>query len=199
MIDHFIKSAFILVILLMGLGGCLSEVDIFPEKDNLEKFSCRVNGEVFEATSGKGLLAIDFIMAEMQQTENSYLLTVFGVDIQDSGEALAVGFRLGGSNPEDIRVGDNFTAWVPMGNVEGAFAGAKGGVEKRESAASNETVFRASSDPAGEINLTVTSIDLAEKKISGTFRFTAQQEESEILIEVTEGVFENVQWNDLAP
>lgn len=196
MFNHFVKRSFFF--LLLGLGGCLSDLDILPDKYQ-EKLSCLVDGEPFEATSGKGLLAVDFIRTEMQQTEDYFLLTVFGVTIQDGGEALAVGFRLGGSDPEDIQPGNIYTTWVALEDVEGAFEGAMGGVEKRKSVTSNETLFKAGSSPSGEISLTVTAIDLAEKKISGTFQFSAQGEDSDIRIEVTEGTFENIQWQETEP
>lgn len=196
MLNHFVKRSFFLFLLTLGLGGCLSELDLLPDPSNQEKLSCLVDGVPFEATSGKGLLAIDFIRAEMQRTENHFLLTVFGVTLQDGGEALAVGFELGGSDPATIQPGDTFTTWIPMENLESAFEGARGGVEKRKSATSNETLFKAGSNPDGTISLTVTSIDLTERKISGTFRFSAKGEESDIRIEVTEGNFENVQWEE---
>ncbi|HSF55587.1 MAG TPA: hypothetical protein VLA71_17660 [Algoriphagus sp.] len=197
MFNHFVKRSFMLILLLGGLGGCLSELDILPDNSKQEKLSCLVNGEPFAATSGKGLLAMDFIRAEMQQTENYFLLTVFGVNILDSGEALAVGFRLGGSNPESIQPGDTFTTWVAMEDMESNFEGAMGGVEKRKSPTSNETIYKAGSNHTGEMSLTVTTIDLAEKKISGTFRFTALDAEVDTLIEVSQGNFENVQWKDI--
>ena len=82
MFKQFIKRSFFLFFLLLGLGGCLSELDILPDKSDQEKLSCLVDGEPFEATSGKGLLAVDFIRTELQQDENSFLLTVFGVNVR---------------------------------------------------------------------------------------------------------------------
>lgn len=200
MFKQFIKRSFFLFFLLLGLGGCLSELDILPDKSDLEKLSCLVDGEPFEATSGKGLLAVDFIRTDMQQTDDYFLLTVFGVTVQNGGEALAVGFKLGGSDPEDIEPGNTYTAWVAFEDVEGAFEGAMGGVEKRKSVTSNEALFKAGSSPSGEISLTVTAIDLDERKISGTFQFTAHgEEDSDIRIEVTEGIFENIKWEETEP
>lgn len=197
MFERFIERSITLILLLGALGGCidsLESVDILPNKTNRETINCLVDGVPFEATSGKGLLAMDFVKTEMQQDENSFLLTVFGVNMQDNGEALAVGFRLGGRNIEDIQPGDTFTEWVPIEDAEGPFEGAMGGVEKRKSATSEEYIFKAGSNQTGEIRLTVTAIDLAEKRISGTFQFTAQDVENDILLDVTEGDFENIQW-----
>jgi hypothetical protein len=197
MLKRFVKRTSVLFILLVPLGGCLDaldSVDILPNKANRETINCLVDGVPFEATSGKGLLAVDFVKTEMQQDENSFLLTVFGVNMQDNGEALAVGFRLGGRNIGEIQPGDTFTEWVPIEDAEGPFEGAMGGVEKRKSATSEEYIFKAGSNHTGEISLTVTAIDLAERRISGTFQFTAQDVENDILLNVTEGDFENIQW-----
>lgn len=194
---RFLKRPSILLMLLVALGGCidsLDSVDILPNKADRETINCLVDGVPFEATSGKGLLAMDFVKTEMQQDENSFLLTVFGVNMQDNGEALAVGFRLGGRSIEDVQAGDTFTGWVPIGDAEGPYEGAMGGVEKRKSATSDEYVFKAGSNHTGEISLTVTAIDLAEKRISGTFQFTAKDVENDVLLDVTEGDFDNIQW-----
>lgn len=193
MFIRFVKSSSFLL-LLLGLGGCLSDLELVPEKENQEVLACLIDGKPFEATSGKGLLAVDFIRTELLEDENSFLLTVFGVRMQDNGEALAVGFKLGGKNLQDIQPGDTFTEWLPMENVEGAFEGAQGGVEKRKSATSSENIYQAGSHHTGNISLTITAIDLKAKRISGTYHFTARDIEKDIQLEVTQGSFENIQW-----
>lgn len=195
MLDHFVKRTSILLILLAGLGGCISSLDeILPEKDSSKTLSCLIDGKPFKAAGDQGLLADDFIITEMVEDENSFLLTVFGVNIEDNGEALAVGFMLAGRNLKDIEQGDTFTEWVPLDDVEGVFEGAMGGVEKRKSPTSNDPIYKAGSNHSGKMSLTVSDIDLVGKKISGTFQFSAKDDENNILLEVTQGSFENIDW-----
>ena len=96
-----------------------------------------------------------------------------------------MGVQLSGDTITDIQPGDEFTEWVLVDDVSITFKGAKGAVEKRISAKSDENGFKASFYNTNEMTFTISDVDLEEKKISGTFKFSALDTENETLINVT--------------
>jgi hypothetical protein len=145
--------------------------------------------------NGKGLFAVDFVRTELVEEETNFLLTVFGGELLDDGAALAVGFRLGGDKLADLQEGDTFDSWE-LDESDGAHKGVMGGVEQRPSVNSEEHDFRASSNHTGDVSLTITAIDHANKKISGEFHFTALDNENNVRVEISEGKFENIYWGE---
>lgn len=188
-----------LIASLSVFGGCDLIQDTFPESDKKGKITCKVNGEEFAAAGNKGLAAMDFIAAEMEREGNSFLLTVVGVTQYDGGGALAVGFKLGGHSLADIQPGTTLTEWNYDESVIGNFEGTMGGVEERASVKSEEAKYKASSNHADLMSLTVTEFDTLENKLSGTFYFEAKDQQNGTEIEVTDGVFSNVEWTDKEP
>jgi len=196
--NRFFKPVFLIGLLLV-FGGCDLIQDTFPETDEKGKISCKVNGEQFEAAGNKSIAAMDFIAAEMEREGNTFLLTVVGVSQYDGGGALAVGFKLGGHSLADIQPGTTLTEWNYDESIIGDFEGAMGGVEERTSVNSDEAKYKASSNHADLMSLTVTEFDTLQKKLSGTFYFKAKDQYIGTEIEVTEGVFSNVEWTDKTP
>jgi len=196
MIDQIKKIYSLLFIICISLNGCISSIDVKEDLDEVgaEKISCMVNGEPFEAINGKGLLAIDFVMGELLESENSFLITVYSVELLDEGGALAVGFKIGGKNVSDLKVGDTFTTWELLPGSSEDYIGAMGGVEKRSSIQTDEHIFKASSNHTKEISLTITAIDHVAKTMSGAYNFVALDDENNTKVEVTEGIFQNVSW-----
>lgn len=184
-------------ILLALLTGCEIVRDTFPESDKNGKIVCMIDGVKFEAAGNKSIAAMDFIVAEMEQNTDSYLLTVFAISQHKGTGALAVGFKIGGYNLEDLEPGVTLTQWNYNEDIVGSFEGVMGGVEERASKDSDDTVFKASSNHADKMSLTVTEIDLSKKSISGTFQFEAMDQETEKFVEVTSGEFRNVQWTEV--
>lgn len=182
--------------LTFSVGACDLIQDFFPEGNKEGKITCRVDGESFEAAGKKNLTAMDFIIAEMQQEGETFLLTVFGVS-QYEGGALAVGFKIAGYKLEDLQPGMTLTDWNYNEDIVGSFDGVMGGVERRASAGSEEALFKASSNHSDQMSLTITAIDLNQNKISGTFFFHAKDKDNGKFLEVTEGKFTNVQWTVL--
>lgn len=180
-----------------GIGGCSLVDEGLSTKSNEGTISCLMNGEPFEVEGGKGLLASEFVKAEMEKSEDYFLLTVYGIRVlEEEGEkrGLAVGFKLGGERLMDISQGDTFSKWEALDEIEGTFEGAMGGVEERKSESADEHLLKASSNHTGKMSMTVTAIDTLDQLISGTFHFTAKDQESGEVIEVTEGAFENIKW-----
>jgi hypothetical protein len=191
----FFKPVFLIGLLLV-FGGCDLIQDTFPESDAKGKISCRVNGEAFEAAGNKSIAAMDFVVAEMEREGNTFLLTVVGVSQHDGGGALAVGFKLGGYSLADIQAGTTLTQWNYDESIIGDFEGVMGGVEERASANSDEAKYKASSNHADLMSLTVTEFDTLQKKLSGTFYFKAKDQYNGTEVEVTEGKFSNLKWTD---
>jgi hypothetical protein len=190
------KSAFFLLLFVsFSLAGCLPFTDFTNDESEQVKVTCLVDGRPFEAVNGKGLFAVDFVRTELVEEETNFLLTVFGGELLDDGAALAVGFRLGGDKLADLQEGDTFDSWE-LDESDGAHKGVMGGVEQRPSVNSEEHDFRASSNHTGDVSLTITAIDHANKKISGEFHFTALDNENNVRVEISEGKFENIYWGE---
>ncbi|WP_339706440.1 hypothetical protein [Algoriphagus aquimarinus] len=179
------------------LMSCDIMEEIIPDAKDAGVISANLNGEPFQVEGGKGLLASEFLKAELASTETNFLLTIYGIRIEDNKQAVAMGIQLAGVDISDIQPGDEFTDWVLVDDVASIFKGAKGAVEKRTSVNSDENVFKASSYNTNEMFLTISQIDLEEHKISGTFKFSALDTENDTLINVTEGNFEQVKWKEL--
>lgn len=194
----FFKPVFLMGLLFL-FGGCDLIQNTFPESDKKGKITCMVNGKEFEAAGNKSIAAMDFIVAEMQREGSAFHLTVAGVSQHDGGGALAVGFKIGGYSLADVQPGTTLTEWNYDEAIVGDFVGAMGGVEQRESVKSEEAKFKASSNHADLMSLTVTEFDTVQKKLSGTFYFEAKDQYNGAEIEVTEGTFSNIQWTDVAP
>lgn len=184
--------------LLFLLGGCDLMQDTFPESDKKGKITCLVDGESFEAAGNKSLAAMDFIVAEMQREGQSFHLTVAGVSQHDGGGALAVGFKIGGHSLTSLQPGVTLTKWDYDEAIVGLFAGAMGAVEERESIKSEVAEVKASSNHADLMSLTVTQIDTVAQTLSGTFHFKAKDQHNETEVEVTDGVFSNIHWENVA-
>lgn len=189
----FIYSIFISC----GLSSCDAIEEILPDAKDAGTISAMLNGEPFDVEGGKGILASEFLKAELDSSVTDFSLTIYGIRIEDDKKALAMGIQLAGDAIADIQPGDVFTDWVLVDDVSSTFKGAKGAVERRISANSDENVFKASSYNTGEMTLTISDIDLEEQKISGTFKFSALDTENDTLINVTEGKFEQVKWKAL--
>ncbi|MEB2775764.1 DUF6252 family protein [Algoriphagus sp. D3-2-R+10] len=197
MLFKYPKNYAYLFLLLLGLISCDAIDDIMPDKKDTGVISAMLNGAPFEAEGGKGLLASEFIKAELDFNENNYLLTVYGIRIEDNKTVLAVGFQLAGKDIKEVKAGDTFTEWILINESTSTFEGAKGAVEKRNSIRSDDNVFKASTYYTGEMSLTISQIDLEEQKISGTFMFSAVDSDNDTLVNVTGGAFEQVQWKVL--
>jgi hypothetical protein len=187
-------SAFLL---LAVVTGCEIVRDTFPESEKNGKIVCLIDGVKFEAAGNKSIAAMDFIVTEMEKKDDTYLLTVFAISQHKGTGALAVGFKIAGSRLEDLEPGVTLTQWNYNEAIVGSFEGVMGGVEGRTSKDSDDTVFKASSNHADKMSLTVTEIDLSKKSISGTFQFEAKDQETEKFVEVTNGEFRNVQWTEV--
>ncbi|WP_339865442.1 hypothetical protein [uncultured Algoriphagus sp.] len=179
------------------LFGCDFMENIFPDKDNDGVIIANLNEIPFEAEGGKGFLAKEFLKAELEESEDYYLLTVYGIRVQDDKKALALGFQLAGNDISEITAGSTYSNWVLLDEKAGKFEGAKGAVEMRNSVKSDNSVFKASSFYTGEIKLTITEIDLSKREFSGSFQFSALDSQVDTLFQVTEGNFENVKWKAL--
>lgn len=190
------KISFLLSFLCLGLNGCLSSIDVNGDLDELgaERIVCLVDGKPFEAVNGKGLLAVDFVMTELVEGNDNFLLTIYSVELLEEGGALAVGFKLAGKKITDLKAGDTFTTWTAIDTANEVYSGAMGGVEQRTSLQTDEHIFKASSNHTQEMNLTITEIDHVAKQVSGTFRFVALDDENNTKVEVTEGEFLNISW-----
>lgn len=195
MILSILKRAFILLVL-FSLVSCIdiNGINIFPNRKDDGVISAILNGDRFEVESGKGILASEFVIAEMENRDDSFLLTIYGIRVKDSGKALAVGFKLGGKSLEDITSGDEFSKWNLIENSEVNFEGAMGAVEMRKSVKSEDHLYQASSNHTGEMELIITDIDVERKLISGRFSFSALDEENGTLIEVENGTFDSIKW-----
>ncbi|QDH80532.1 hypothetical protein FKX85_16385 [Echinicola soli] len=197
----FSRQIYLLAILLFAcLSGCITSLDTKTDLDmaNAEKVTCEVNGKPFEAVNGEGLLALDFVMADIEKAEGAFVLTVYAVQLSDDGGALAVGFKLGGEQVTDIQTGDTFTTWTPITEGSSHYKGVLGAVEKRPSVNTDEHIFKASSNHTRKVSLTVTEFDPVAKSISGTFHFEALDDENGTEVVVTNGQFQHVQWGDEA-
>lgn len=195
---HFYR--FIVVLFILGalhiVSGCDLVQDIFPESDKNGKIECVVNGEDFEAAGNQSLAAMDFIIAEMQRENGTFLLTVFGVS-QYQGGARAVGFKLAGKSLDVVQTNKPMEEWIYNEEIVGYFEGVMGGVEERSSKNEADTVFKASSNHANLMNLTVTSFDTLNQTISGTFQFDAEDQYNGTFIEVRNGEFSNIKWKEI--
>lgn len=180
-----------------GISSCDAIEEIMPDKKDAGVISAKLNGELFEVEGGKGILASEYLKAELDSSSTDFLLTIYGIQIEDDKKALAMGIQLAGEAIVDVQPGDVFTDWILVDDVSSTFKGAKGAVEKRISANSDENVFKASSYNTDEMTLTITDIDLEGQKISGTFKFSALDTENDTLINVTEGKFDQVKWKAL--
>jgi len=192
----FMLRIFLFSFILCIVNGCISVDDLVADKKNEGTISCMVNGELFEVEGGKGLAASEHLLADMVKEDGSFLLTVFGVKVQEDKKGLAIGFKLGGEKVADVNPGDVFTEWEVLDEVEGTFEGAMGGVEERESVSTPDHLLKASSNHTGEMSLTIDAIDTVEQRISGTFSFTAKDKENGTIMEIKDGVFENVRWEE---
>ncbi|MBD8489519.1 hypothetical protein IFO69_12255 [Echinicola sp. CAU 1574] len=179
------------------LNGCITSLELKNEEEAgmEERLTCMVDGEPFEAANGQGLLAVDFVMVDMVEKENTFLMTLYAVDLPDEGGARAVGFKLGGIDINDLQVGDTFDDWK-LETDSGEYLGVLGAVEERPSVQSEEYTLKASSNHTKEIKLTITEIDYQAKTMSGTFNFKALDDEKNIEVEVSEGSFQNISWAD---
>ncbi|WP_425638767.1 DUF6252 family protein [Algoriphagus yeomjeoni] len=197
MSDKTHKLILFLGLFSFGLCSCDALEEIIPDKTNAGVISAMLNGEAFKVEGGKGILASEFLKAELDSSSTDFLLTIYGIQIEDDKKALAMGIQLAGEAIVDVQPGDVFTDWILVDDVSSTFKGAKGAVEKRISANSDENVFKASSYNTDEMTLTISEIDLEAQEISGTFNFSALDTENDTLIHVTEGIFEQVKWKAL--
>ena len=193
-LDFTKYQSFIVLAILCCCYSCIPVEEILPDKNDNGIFSCNLNGELFEAEGGKGILSNELIIADLEESEDSFLLTVFGVNIVEDGAGLAVGFKIGGKQLNELKPGE-VGAWTLIEGEEDVFQGTMGGVEKRSSINSDEYEFRASSNNSGNITLTLTEVDLENQTISGVFEFTAMDDESGEKFTVTDGEFSQVKWN----
>jgi len=195
MILSILKRTFILLVL-FGLVSCIdiNGVNIFPNRKDDGVISAILNGDQFEVESGKGILASEHVIAEMELRDDSFLLTVYGIRVKDGGKALALGFKIGGKNLEELSSGSEFTEWNLIENSEVNFEGAMGAVEMRNSVKSKDHLYQASSNHTGEMELLITEIDVNKKLISGKFSFSALDDENGTLIEVENGTFDSIKW-----
>lgn len=195
---HFYR--FLLILFVFGglhvINGCDLVQDIFPESDKNGKLEAVVNGEDFEAAGNQSLAAMDFIIAEMQRENGTFLLTVFGVS-QYQGGARAVGFKLAGNSLAEIQTDKPMQEWIYNEDIVGYFQGVMGGVEERTSKNEADTLYKASSNHANLMNLTVTNFDTLNQTISGTFQFDAEDQHNGTFVEVRNGKFSNVQWKEI--
>lgn len=180
-----------------GISSCDAIEEIIPDAKDAGVISAKLNGELFEVEGGKGILASEFLKAELDSSKTNFLLTIYGIQVEDDKKALAMGIQLAGKAIADVQPGDEFTDWILVDDASSTFKGAKGAVEKRISANSDENVFKASSYNTNEMTLTISEINIEEQKISGTFKFSALDTENDTLINVTEGKFEQVKWKAL--
>lgn len=195
---HFYR--FLVVLFILGVlhvvSGCDLIQDIFPESDKKGKIECMVNGEDFEAAGNQSLAAMDFIIAEMQREQGTFLLTVFGVS-QYQGGARAVGFKLAGNSLDEIQTDIPMEEWIYNEEIVGYFEGVMGGVEERSSKNEADTLYKASSNHASLMSLTVTAFDTLNQTISGTFQFDAEDQYNGTFVEVRNGEFSNVKWKEI--
>ncbi|MBN3519078.1 hypothetical protein JYB62_03605 [Algoriphagus lutimaris] len=195
MILSILKRAFILLVL-FSLISCIdiNGVNVFPNRKDKGVISATLNGDQFEVESGKGILASEFVVSEMKNRDDYFLLTIYGIRVKDGGKALAFGFKIAGINLEELARGSKFSEWNLIKNSEVNFEGAMGAVEMRKSVKSEGHLYQASSNHTGEMELIITDIDVNKKLISGRFSFTALDEVNGTLIEVENGTFDNIKW-----
>ncbi|WP_439488210.1 hypothetical protein [Algoriphagus sp.] len=173
--------------------SCMPIDELF-EKDNEGKISCIINGEPYEVEGGKSILSSEILRSELTRREGHFLLTIYGIKPVEDNKGLAIGFRIGGIDVADLKPDDVFTEWEVLDEEEGNFVGAMGGVEERTSGNTDYHELKASSNHTGDITLTISEIDTVGRLISGTFHFTAKDQISGDVQEVTDGVFEKIKW-----
>lgn len=177
--------------------GCDALEEALPIRQDNGSISAMLNGVQFEAEGGGGLLSDEFLRAELEKGDGDFLLTVYGINIEEDNSALAVGFQIAGNQLDEIQAGNTYEEWVLIDEKASLFEGAKGAVEKRNSIGSDDHLFKASTYYTGEMSLTISEIDTLSQQFSGTFSFSALDEENDTLLNVTQGSFENVKWKTL--
>lgn len=191
--SFLIRFCIFSMILLVSVS-CQDVLDILPLETTDEFISASINDQVFEVEGGKSILDSEFVIAEMVEDQDHFLLTVYGVQVADTKEVTAMGFKLGGKSLDELEVGKEYSEWELIENSEVNFEGVMGAVEKRTSPNSDDHIYKASSNHTGEISFIINEIDIENKTISGEFNYKAKDKDSGTLLEVRNGKFEKIEW-----
>lgn len=191
------KNVIAILLLAFCSFSCLEDLKFVPETAKDGTITASIDGEPFDVESGQGVFGSEFIVAELEEEKDHFVLTVFGVEIEEDGKAFAMGIKIGGENINEMKAGNVYKEWVPIDGFEEVYSGAMGGVEKRKSVNAKDNIFKAGSNHTGEMEISITEIDFELKKISGTFSFTALDEDKDVRIEVKSGVFQGIEWTNI--
>ncbi|MBN3582171.1 hypothetical protein JYB64_07210 [Algoriphagus aestuarii] len=187
----------IISLILIAVVSCQEVLDILPANSSEEIISATINDQVFEVEGGKSILDSEFVIAEMVEDQDHFLLTVYGVQVADTKEVTAMGFKLGGKSLAELEIGKEYTSWQLLKNSEVNFEGVMGAVEKRTSPNSDDHIYKASSNHTGEISFIIHELDIENKSISGVFNYKAKDKDKGTVLEVNNGKFEKIEWVDL--
>lgn len=159
-------------------GNAPLDDDIFVP-DPEASFSCKLNGETI--SSGDLLTVGTSSLNNEVQT-----LSASGSQINPN-ETITIAVTIFTNNFDELKAGDTFSGAGPV--LESHASGAIG----INLSNGNEDGGDTQETMAAEV--IITAIDREKEIFSGTFSFTARNEDTEKLFVVTDGVFENVEYD----
>ncbi|EPR65933.1 hypothetical protein [Cyclobacterium qasimii] len=167
--------------------------DDMDDDPDTEIMSAKINGDTFMAVeSDNTLIQLDDVDGDLDLTGDVYELTISGLDFGNT-HLTTITLSLQGDNYSSLMVGDEFVGITEESVSSGNPTGATGVVAKA-SLGGGTTEFGGLTLFIGTINVKITKLDKENERISGEFSFLAYDEEDGFEINVTEGVFTDVEF-----
>ena len=171
----------LLIVLSLGLISCSSNDDgIIAEEEVMEMsenpnedqlFSATINGEAFNPPN-------DFVAGSVAIESGFYAIGIVAGVPTSTTTGKGIALAMIGLDFDALEVGEEWNLPATESPLDGATAGyIQDGIE---------------TDEIQEISVVLTAIDKEERTFSGTFRFIALDEETNIIYTVTNGVFRDV-------
>jgi hypothetical protein len=191
---HFLLFALLtLFVSSCNLSDIIDDDDDKDDDPDSQVMTAKINGESFSAVENEDtFIQLDEVEGDLDLNGDVYELSISALDF-GSTHLTTINLALYGDKFSELKVGSKFDEVteenVTSGNPSGAI-----GVVSKASLGNGGTEYGGLTLLTGSISVEITKLDKENEFVSGKFSFVAYDDDNDANINVTDGVFTNVEY-----